>query len=256
MSALLELQRAFRAALLDGDAGALAPLLLADGIPPELRLDVHRNNLRASLSAVLAETFPAVRRLVDPRFFDYAAQTFVRTRPPESPCLHEYGAAFPDFLAKFPPCRELRYLPDTARLEWLLHLAAYAAEAPALPASGLAEVAPERLPTLRLRLHPALGLLQSPWPVDRIWAANRPGAESDQTIDLGAGAVHLEVARAGGTVLLRRLDAASFAFRAALREGETLEAAATSALALDAGFDLAAELAVLFRGELVTEVST
>ena len=255
MPGLRELQRDFRAGLLAGGAAALAPLLLDDGISPESRLDVHRNNIRGSLSAALAESFPAVRRLVDERFFDYAAQTFIGARPPESPCLHEYGAAFPDFLAEFPPCRDLVYLPDVARLEWLLHSAAFAAEAPSLAAAALASVPADRTPALKLRLHPSLGLIDSQWPIERIWEANRPGSESEPAIDLSAGGVRLEIARRGGSVMLRSLEAPTFAFRRALLGGSTLETAATAALDLDPGFDLAAELAALFRGELVTEVS-
>lgn len=252
---LHELQRDFRAALLAGDAAALAPFLLEDGMSRECRLDVYRNNIRGSLSAVLAECFPAVRRLVDARFFDYAAQTFIAARPPGSPCLHDYGAAFPDFLAEFPPCRELVYLSDVARLEWLLHSAAFAAEASPIAAAALASVPAEETPALMLRFHPSLGLLESAWPIDRIWAANRPGRESEETIDLAEGGVRLEATRRGGTVMLRRLDAPAFAFRSALLRRSALEAAAAAALERDAGFDVAAELGALFREGLVTEIS-
>jgi len=252
---LRDLQRSFRVALLASDAAALAPLLLEDGMSHESRLDVYRNNIRGSLSVVLAETFPAVRRLVDARFFDYAAQTFIRTLPPESPCLHGYGAAFPDFLAEFPPCRELVYLTDVARLEWLLHDAAFAAKVPPLGAAALASVTAEETPALKLRLHPSLGLLESPWPIDRIWEANRPETGSAETIDLAEGGVRLEAARRAGTVVLRRLDAPAFAFRRGLLEGSALETAALAALERDPGFDLASELAALFLEELVTGIS-
>jgi len=252
---LRDLQRSFRVALLAGDAAALAPLLLEDGMSYESRLDVYRNNISGSLSAVLAETFPAVRRLVDARFFDYAAQTFIRTLPPEGPCLHGYGAAFPDFLAEFPPCRELVYLADVARLEWLLHEAAFAAEVPPLGAAALASVPAEKTPALKLRFHPSLALLEAPWPIDRIWEANRPETGSEETIDLAESGVRLEIARRAGTVALHRLDAAAFAFRSALLEGSALETAALAAFERDPGFDLASELAALFREELVTGIS-
>ena len=73
--------------------------------------------------------------------------------------------------------------------------------------------------------------------------------------NLAAGGVRLEVSRIGTEVVMRPLDPATFAFRAALSRGGTLEAAATAALAADAEFDLAGALGDLFRGGAVTGVA-
>src|SRR5258708_7527421 len=116
MLALGEVQAAFRRALLDGDDGALAALVAADGIAAAKRLAVYRNNVQISLTDALRDTFPAVCRLVDERFFAYAAHAFLTGHPPQRACLAEYGAGFADFLAAFPPCRALVYLPDVPRL--------------------------------------------------------------------------------------------------------------------------------------------
>lgn len=250
MLPLAELQASFSRALLEGGERALAGLV--EGGP--VRIEIHRNNLFASLGAALADMFPAICRLVDARFFAYAAHEFVRRSPPERAVLSEYGAGFADFLADFPPCRALAYLADVARLEWLMARAATAADAVPLAAGALAGIAPEATPRLRLRLHPALGYLASPWPVDRIWRANR-ATGADETIDLAEGGVRLEIARQDGVVVMRPLDAASFAFRSALAQGETLEPAALAALVADPGFDLAAALALLFQDGAVAAVA-
>jgi hypothetical protein len=244
---LLELQQAFRAALLAGDDAALAALIHEDGLPAAERIDVYRHNVVASLTEVLADTYPAVCRLVDRRFFGYAAHEFLTTHPPARPRLAEYGGGFADFLAGFAPCRELEYLPDVARLEWLVHSAAHAAEAAPIAAAALASWPPEATPNLVLRLHPSIGHLRSPWPVDRLWAANRTcEAENAEAVDLGAGGVLLEVARAGHGVALRSLGPGVFAFRAALSGGATLTAAAEAGLAADDAFDVPAALADVF----------
>lgn len=255
MPALREVQTAFRRALLQEDDGALAALIADDGVAAVDRLAVHRNNLRISLADALRDTFPVVCRLVDERFFAYAADQFLTTHPPRCACLAEYGAGFADFLAAFPPCRELTYLPDVARLEWLLHVAAHAAEAAPLPPSSLAVVAAADTPRLVFRLAPSLGFLASPWPVERIWRLNRPGVDSDEPIDLAAGGVHLEVTRYGGDVVLRSLAAANFTFRQTIAGGAPLAIAAATALAADAKFDLAAALAALFRDGAVVAVA-
>ena len=247
MPALREVQAAFRRALLGKEDGALAALIADDGVAAAERLAVHRNNLRISLTDALRDTFPVVCRLVDERFFAYAADEFLTTSPPRRACLAEYGAGFADFLAAFPPCRELAYLPDVARLEWLLNVAAHAADAAPLPPSSLAVVAAEDTPRLVFRLAPSLGFLASPWPVDRIWRLNHPGADGDAAVDLDEGGVRLEINRRGSDVVLRALDAAQFALRQALAGGETIAAAAATALAVDGQFDLGAAIAELFR---------
>jgi hypothetical protein len=215
---LLELQRGFRRALL-GDDTAIADLIADDGFAPSDRLHVHRNNVLASLTAVLADSFPIVCRLVDQRFFDYAADRFIRMQPPRRPCLSAYGAEFPAFLAAFPPCRHLAYLGDVARLEWAMQYATLAADTMPLRPGSLRAVAAEAAPGLTFRLQPSHSYLASPWPIDRIWRVNQPGADADATVALAAGGVRLEVQRRNGDVGMRRLRVGDFAFRAALAAG-------------------------------------
>ncbi len=247
MLALREVQAAFRRAMIEGDDGVVAALVAADGIAATERLAIYRNNVQISLTDVLRDTFPAVCRLVDERFFAYAAHAFLSRHPPQRACLAEYGAGFADFLAEFPPCRALVYLPDVARLEWLMNRAAHAADAAPLLPSSLAGVGAGDAPRLVFRLDPSLGFLASPWPVDRIWRLNRPGARGDETVDLAAGGVRLEVGRHGPDVVFRALDAATFAFRKAIAGGATLDAATAMAFAADARFDLGVAVADLFR---------
>jgi hypothetical protein len=225
MSALGKVQHDFRDAVLNDEESAVAALILGDGLTPAERLAVYRNNVMASLTAALKETFPVICRLVDERFFDYAAHEFIKSQPPRQPCLAAYGVGFPAFLATFPPCAELVYLPDTAQLEWLMHEAATAADAAPLAPSALQGIAPEDTTHLVLRLHPSIGLLASPWPIERIWRENQATAEGDGPIDIGSGGVRLEVRRHGADVVYRQLAPATFAFRSALRRGETLERA-------------------------------
>ena len=255
MPALRDVQAAFRRAVLDGDEDALAALVAEDGIAVAERIAVYRNNVHVSLIDVLRDTFPAVCRLVNDRFFAYAAHEFLIVRPPQRACLAEYGAEFADFLAAFPPCRELAYLPDVARFEWLVNVAAHAADAAPAAPSSLAVVAAADAPHLVFQLHPSLGLLASPWPVDRIWRLNRPGAEGDGAADLAVGGVRLEVSRRGVDVVFRTLEAATFAFRHALAGGAPLEASAAAALATDAHFDLGAAIAELFRDGFVVAIT-
>jgi len=84
MPSLLELQLQLRRAVLGGDAAGLVAAIHGDGLDPAVRLRIYRNHAFAALGAVLESTFPVVCRLVDKRFFAYAAHEYLREHPPHS----------------------------------------------------------------------------------------------------------------------------------------------------------------------------
>jgi hypothetical protein len=145
------------------------------------------------------------------------------------------------------------YLPDVARLEWALTRAESAPDAAPLDARALAAVDRPDAPRLRFGFDPSYALLRSPWPLDRIWRANQPGADPEATVDLASGGVALEVRRVGDEAIFRPLDPATFAFRSALAAGDTLADAAAAALRLEEAFDLGHALrSLLDEGVLTT----
>lgn len=244
MPTLREMQAGVTAALLDDDESAAVALLRADGLGASARLAVYRHHVFTSLTAVLESTYPVVARLVDPRFFRYAAHRYIRDHPPTSPCLFEYGATLPAFLEGFAPSRHLRYLPDVARLEWAMNAALHAPEAPAIEPEAL-------LARADVGLHPSVTVLRSRWPVDAIWRANQPAGNA-ALVDPTTGGVRLQIWRIRDDVVFRPLSRAGFAFRDALARVRRLEAAATAALAADPAADLAALIReVLEEGVLV-----
>jgi len=240
MPNLLELQLQLRRAVLGGDTAALVGGIRGDGLDPAARLRIYRNHAFATLGAVLEGTFPVVCRLVDKRFFAYAAHEYLREHSPHSRCLVEYGDDFADFLAGFAPCKDLPYLPDVARFEWALKMAAMVREATALPVEALAAVPPEKAAYLAVRLQPSARYFVSGWSIDAIWQANHQSEVP--TVDLASGGSCIEIRRAGAAVAWQRLDPGAFAFRTALADGLTFAAAAVAATAQDSTFDLAAAL--------------
>lgn len=257
MLALPELQRLFGQALLtDNEAalGALAPEIAAGGMTAGDRLAVYRNTVLTSLTEALRETFPVVCRLVGEKFFAFAAREFIAVHPPLRPSLSEYGEALPDFLQAFPPCRDLAYLADIAKLEWLLNAARYAADIATVSASCLSATVEDNAARLVFRFHPGCGYLASAWPIDRIWRANQPDSQ-DQSVDLGAGGARLEVSRSDDGVVFRLLDEAEFGFRRSLAGGAPLGIALEHAFGVRADFPAPEALAALFRAGLVVAVA-
>jgi hypothetical protein len=256
MLALRELQAAFAEALQGEASPALLAEIAEDGLDATARLDIYRHHVRTTLTDVLMSAYPVVCRLVDPRFFAYAADRFIGAHLPASPCLHEYGEAFPEFLGEFPPCRDLAYLPHVARLEWAMHVARFADDAVALDPARLAAVAPDRTPELSLRLDPSASYVDSPWPIDAIWRAHQPEAAPGGPVDLSAGGVRLEIRRSADDVVFRPLDAPTFVFRRALHDGQTMTEAAEAALTVAADFPLAQALRDLLAEGIAVDVTT
>ena len=241
---LLELQMQLCRAVLGGDTATLVPTIRGDGLDPAGRLRIYRNHAFATLGGALEVTFPVVCRLVDERFFAYAAHEYLREHPPHSRCLVEYGAGFPDFLADFEPCMDLPYLADVARFEWALNIAAMVQDLAPLPIEALAAVPPEKAACLAVRLQPSASYFASRWPVDTIWQANQHSEVP--TVDLARGGTCIEIRKAGAAASWRRFDPGTFAFRKSFADGLVLAAAAATATVEDPAFNLAAALDRVF----------
>ena len=200
------------------------------GIAPADAIDVYRRNARANFHAALASVYPVVHRLVGEAFFAQAARVHAHLHPSRSGDLHGFGAHFAAFLEAYAPAASLPYLPAVARLEWAMHEAFHAADAPVLDFAALAAVAPQAQGGLRLRLAPAVRLVASSHPVLALWEANQP--DRDGTPARAEGPDQIVVWRVRFDVSAERVDAASWALLCALRDGATLERA-TAALGAD-----------------------
>lgn len=244
MQPLPELQAAFAAGVFDGSAvAAIAP----GRFPPEQHLQIYRNNVFESLTGALKAVYPVVERLVGEGFFRFAADGYIRRHPPHSGNLHDFGEHYAEFLSGFAPAAALPYLADVARLEWAWHEAYHAADADRLDPQRLVDVAPQQHGGLRFTLHPSARLLNSAYPVLRIWQANQDGA-TEQIIDLNEGSVRLLVMRRDLRVEIEALPAGEHALLLALAQGAPLETACEAAFAADAAFDLGAALARAVQG--------
>jgi len=239
--ALPELQQSFLVGLLGSEDMALLDLIEGDGLDARARLGIYRHHVLTTLTAVLEAVYPVVCALVDRRFFRYAADAFIRRHPPAGPCLGEYGADFPEFLAEFPPCAHLPYLPDVPRLEWAVHRAATAPPAAALDREGLRAVDPGRMADVTFTLDPSLSHLASPWPVERIWRAHQAEGQ-DLDVDMTGGGVWLEVRATSDGVTVRSIESGTYALRDALGRGMSLGEAVEIALGSHPSLDVESEI--------------
>src|SRR2546429_8235782 len=116
MPALLELQRAFAASMLQEEDDTVCGAVLDDGFAAAERLRIYRNTCRSTLIEALRMTYPAVERLVGRDFFDMAAARYAGTHPPQSGYLNEYGGGVSGFLGAVGAAGGVPPLPRRARL--------------------------------------------------------------------------------------------------------------------------------------------
>jgi Putative DNA-binding domain len=216
------------------------------------RFAVHRNNMVAGLVSGLRERFPVVEKIVGEEFFAAMARAFVRQSPPRSPVLARYGDELADFLAGFPPARELPYLADVARLEAARTRAYHAADIAPLDVAAFAALGPAEVDSVRLELHPSVEIVCSPHPIVAIWAMNS-GARPLAPIDDWRGEDAL-VARPRLQVEVRALPAGGAAFLLALAGGAPLGEAAARALLACGDFDLTLNLAGLIEAAIACRI--
>ena len=248
MPDLDRLQRLMCSAMRGAHESELLAMIEEGRLQPEARLQIYRNHVILTLTEALKATFPVVCRLVDERFFRYAAHEYIGESLPSRPCLAEYGGSFPDFLATFPACRELVYLADVARLEWAINRALHAAAAdaadrPALWSSDLV-----------LTLHPSLQLVASQYPIERIWRANQPDGDDHEIINLDDGSARLLVFRRDDRVVMIGIEESAYAFVDGIAHGARLEEAIRAARRIAPRFNSAATLDLLFTESLIVSV--
>lgn len=243
----------FSKALTDPDTSLPEGLVGPNGKQAVKRFNVYRNNVTVGLVNAMADTFPAVKRLVGEQFFNAMAQIYVQAEPPSSPLLFQYGETFPDFLERFEPARKLVYLPDVARLERAWLDAYHAADALPLDPTRLAAIGPEDLAGVCFVAHPASRVLRSSFAAVTIFSANRsdkPMPEIDPSV-----AEDGLVTRAVDDVEVRNLPPGGAVFLAALIDGSPLGEAAGLAVAESNDFDLAAAIAAMLEAGAFTDLS-
>jgi hypothetical protein len=244
MPTLLEIQQAVGRSIIAGDDALAAGYVLADGLPPEARLGIYRNNFISTLTAALKLCYPAIHCLVSAEFFEGAARIFIAAEPPRWADLDAYGEGFPQFLAGFPPASALPYLAGVARLEWAVNRALHAPDVEPLDLGRLAAIAHAEHGRVALRPHPSVALLEADHPVDAIWQAVL--AQDDDVmaaIDLDAGPVRLLVERRATGIEITRLEEPAWRFAAALCASRPLWLAIEAAPEVDAAALLAEHLA-------------
>jgi hypothetical protein len=257
VTSLRELQVAFLDGTLHGYPARLSSLIAASELAREARVAIYANNAREGFLSALAATFPVIERLAGQDWFRQTGREYMRGHPSRSGNLHFVGERFAAFLDDALRGTQYAYFADIARLEWAYQEVLVAADHPSFEISALSSVNPDDYGSLVFRVHPALRLVESRYPVLAIWKANQPdAAETPPSISLDAGASRVLLIRREDHVELRELGAAEFALLAAFARGATLGDAFEQAVCADEGADLASLLGHVVNLQTLVDFET
>ncbi len=146
--------------------GGLAEVVVGDErLSAEQRVDIYANMYFYRLLDVLKEDFPATSKLLGADNFHNLVTSYLLEYPPTHFSIIEAGRHLADFLRDHPLRNEFPFAADLARLERALIEVFHARDALALGADAMRAIAPADWPALRMKLHPAVQLLDLEWNV-------------------------------------------------------------------------------------------
>lgn len=255
MSALRDQQQGFARVInggIGGDNGeCFAQTIRNNGLSGERRLTIYHRGVVIGFRDALAGVYAVVKKLVGDEFFDYVANHYLRKHPSHTGNVHDFGEAFPQFLASFPALESLPYLPHVARFEWLYHTVFHSPMSEMLNIERLSLVPESKYGHLNLLFSPACCLFSSEYPVLRIWQANQENHESNEMISLDEGGVQLAIVREGNQIVFHSLEPATFAMLDAISRNVKFDQACEAALKVDPNCDVGLVLQEVVMNRMV-----
>jgi hypothetical protein len=250
---LAELQRAFLRRIFDRSRTAVEACVLPGALTAGKRLEIYRNNVFSNYISALTAVYPVILRLVGEEFFHHAAREFIVDYPSASGDIHHFGREFDRFVADFSGAAQLPYLPGVAKLEWAVHEVFHAEHHAGLDFAKLQSLAPSDYGSLLFKLHPAVRLIESTYPIRKIWLVNQPDYADELAVDLGEGGDTLLVIRREFEVEIEPMEAGRFALLRALARGEPFAAAVERTMETFPDLEVSASLAACVQARAIVD---
>lgn len=134
------------------------------------RLQVYRNSFIMGVTDALAMTYQHTLSLVGEEFFNTVNREFILKSPPSSNNIMVYGAGFSEYLATLKQLKELPYISEMARFEWLLEQTTNKqVDNQTLDVNQLAQVPEDALGMLRFSIPKQVTLFHSSQNIARLY---------------------------------------------------------------------------------------
>lgn len=170
------------------------------------RLRIHAGGYPARILEALADTYPAIARVVGAAAFEMLAQRYAAEVALASYNLNDAGERMPAFLRRDSLMQRTAFLPELAELEWRVTQAFHAEEHAALNPRRL-DWSMEDWARAVLEFQPSVAVLSSDWPLLVVWAGRDVDADPQPVARLDEPE-YLVVRRAGDVVRCESVTAA------------------------------------------------
>lgn len=198
-------------------------------------LPVHNDNYFVTLTRALKAQYPQTLVLLGREFFEPLCADYIHDYPSHSPQLKDYGAYFPEFLLRHENMKDLAYVADIARLEWICHQLPITDAAFTLD-DALLQLKETDYDKLHVELNPAIQLMSSQYPLSKLMAYCKSPTES--LFEISIDPCHLLIMKTIHGVSFFSLSDAEYLFLNDLANNVSLSTALTHALQKDDTFQL------------------
>ncbi len=165
-------------AIFGGDkAPAISHVIGDDTLTAEQRFGIYSGSVHGILTQALGIMFPICKSLVGDDFFNNMCKIFIDKNPPNTSFFAEYGSQLPEFIGTFEHVKDLPYLQDVARLEWIRQVIWHEEESHSSDFSGLATLSEEDQSKVIFKLSKRMRLIKSDYRIDELWFAHQPDSE-------------------------------------------------------------------------------
>jgi hypothetical protein len=212
-------------------------------VVPASHLIIYQNTIHTALRRSMLACYPFIKKLLGENFFYQTINDYIQHYPSRTPCLQDYGEYFRDFLLDYAPTRDLNYLPDVARYEWICHSLIFAPNPMSLNIEHLKNLSDEEKDQLQLALSPACRLAVFDYPMlDIIAICEEKKTHLDLETAHSKQPYPFIFYRQHHTLAVQPLTMEEYTFLQALQENKTLEEAYLLAEQVSPGFDLTKKL--------------
>lgn len=231
---LLQLQKQFLSSLRKPQSNKV----ILDSIAREQRLtvkqklDIYRTSLQENLIKALRNTFPICCQIVGESFFRAMAKKYSEKIPSRSFDLGCYGAEFSWFIKNFKSAKTLPYLPEVAKLEWVLHQLSRAKDESLFDFTSLAKVTETQQPRLTFRLIANSVILTSRYPLKQIWQIHQPDYHGELSVDFDVAPTRLFIYRKNFLPQIQELSRPEWQLLKTFTMGKTLAQLTAAQIAL------------------------
>ncbi|OGW85972.1 MAG: hypothetical protein A3C35_07335 [Omnitrophica bacterium RIFCSPHIGHO2_02_FULL_46_11] len=143
------------------------------GLPGAERVQVYANGYPSRIRESLNEVYEAVHYVLGDEHFSDLCHAYAEHYHSRDYNLNFVGRHMAEFLKASPWIKEFPFLPDLAKLEWLIWEAFHAFDGEPFTPLQASKIPMEDWERAQFIFQPSAGLIASPWPILDIWRLRR-----------------------------------------------------------------------------------